>query len=66
MAIGVIKKFIADRGFGFISPDGSRGDVFFHKSAMQAGAMPEVGAVVEFVEEMGPSGRLRAINVRPV
>jgi cold shock CspA family protein len=34
MATGVIKKFIVDRGFGFISADGSRTDVFFHKSAM--------------------------------
>jgi CspA family cold shock protein len=67
MATGVIKKFIEDRGFGFITPDGARGDVFFHKSAMQAGAVPEVGAVVEFVEEMDRrSGRLRAANVRPI
>jgi CspA family cold shock protein len=66
MAIGVIKKFIADRGFGFITPDGSRSDVWFHKTAMAGSTEPKEGAVVEFVEEMGPSGRLRAINVRPV
>jgi hypothetical protein len=34
---------------------------------LQAGAVPEVGAAVEFIEEMDPrSGRLRAANVRPV
>jgi cold shock CspA family protein len=66
MAIGVIKKFIEERGFGFIQPDGSRSDIFFHKSALHGAAVPEVGAVVEFVEEMTPNGRIRAATVRPI
>jgi len=32
MPQGVIKKLVADRGFGFISADG--GDIFFHHSAV--------------------------------
>jgi CspA family cold shock protein len=66
MAIGVIKRFIEERGFGFIQPDGSRNDVFFHKSALHGAAVPEVGAAVEFVEEMGPNGRLRAQSVKSI
>jgi CspA family cold shock protein len=66
MAIGVIKRFIEERGFGFIQPDGSRSDVWFHRSAMAGGSVPKVGTPVEVVEEMGPNGRLRAANVRPL
>ena len=36
--------------------DGSRTDVFFHKSAMAGGAVPAVDMVVEFVEAMGSNG----------
>jgi cold shock CspA family protein len=59
----MVTKYFADRAFGFIKPDGSRTDVFFHKSAMVGGAVPAVDMVVEFVEEMDPrSGRIRAAN----
>ena len=63
---GTITRYFADRAFGFIRPDASRGDVFFHKSAMVGGVVPEVDMIVEFVEEMGSNGRLRAVNVRPI
>jgi len=57
---GTITRYFADRAFGLIKPDGSRSDVFFHKSAMTGGTVPAVDVVVEFVEEMGSNGRLRA------
>ena len=63
---GTITRYFQDRAFGFIRPDASRGDVFFHKSAMVGGVVPEVDMIVEFVEEMGSNGRLRAVNVRPI
>jgi CspA family cold shock protein len=37
-----ITRYFQDRAFGFIRPDASRGDVFFHKSAMVGGVVPEV------------------------
>ena len=63
MAVGVIKKLIEERGFGFITPDGLRTDIFFHKTAMAGGVVPVAGTPVEFVEEMTPNGRLRASSV---
>ena len=48
---GMVTKNFAERAFGFIRPDGSRSDVFFHKSAMAGGTEPQVDMVVEFVEE---------------
>ena len=57
----MIKKFIEDRGFGYIQVDGSRSDVWFHHSAMAGGSEPKVDMVVEFIEEPDPrSGRLLA------
>jgi cold shock CspA family protein len=63
---GIIVKYNSERGFGFLRGDASRTDVFFHKTAMTGGSVPAVDMVVEFAEEMGSNGRLRAINVRPI
>jgi cold shock CspA family protein len=62
---GIITKYFDGRSYGFIKADNSS-DIFFHKSAMAPGTEPEVDMVVEFVEEIGRNGRLRAINVRPI
>ena len=71
MPQGVIKKIVADRGFGFISGS-ETGDVFFHLSSVAEGSRFEElheGQSVEYeIEEDAGGGRSkgpRASSVRP-
>ena len=65
MPQGVIKKLIADKGFGFIA--GDNGELFFHHSAVEGVAFETLreGQNVEYTEGRGPKGP-RAENVTVV
>lgn len=59
---GVIRRYFADRGFGFIyDPDGN--NYFFHVNDVESPELPEVGARVEFEVEDDPKGP-KAVRVR--
>ena len=61
---GTIKR-LADKGFGFITPDGADKDVFFHSSALIDVTFDQlkVGDMVSFETEESDKGP-RAKNVR--
>lgn len=66
MKTGMVKMFNADRGFGFITPDGSDQDLFVHIHNVDESLDELVkGQRVKFNE--GPSrknpGQFEAINV---
>ncbi len=65
MAQGTIKKLISEKGFGFIA--GERGEIFFHRSAVEGVGFDELreGQTVEYEEGQGPKGP-RAEKVRSV
>jgi CspA family cold shock protein len=63
MAVGTVKWFNANKGYGFIQPE-SGNDVFVHVSAIQDGGSLDEGQAVEFDIAQGQKGP-QAVNVRP-
>ncbi|OBZ97465.1 cold-shock protein (plasmid) [Pararhizobium polonicum] len=65
MAIGTVKFFNQDKGFGFITPDNGGADVFVHVSALQGSGTLHDGQKVSY--ELGQdrkTGKSKAENVR--
>lgn len=64
MALGKVKNFNKDKGFGFINMDGEERDIFFHYSQIVQEGFKTVdpGQAVEFELVEGERG-LQAHNV---
>ncbi len=64
-ATGTVKWFNAEKGYGFITPDGGGTDVFVHFSAIQGAGYRTLaeGTKVRFDIEQGQKG-LQAVNVQ--
>ena len=67
MAVGTVKWFNAEKGFGFITPDGGSEDVFVHQSEIQMEGYRDLqeGQRVEFEITQGQKGK-QASQVRAV
>jgi CspA family cold shock protein len=67
MAQGTVKWFNAEKGFGFITPDGGSEDVFAHFSAIQTDGYRSLdeNQRVEFEVTQGQKGP-QAANIRPI
>jgi len=65
MTIGTVKFFNADKGFGFIAPEGGGKDVFVHASAIEAAGMRSLaeGQRVSFDPRPDAKGS-KAVNLK--
>jgi CspA family cold shock protein len=66
MAVGTVKWFNSQKGYGFIQPlDGSK-DVFVHISAVERSGLGTLkeGQKISFELERGQQGKLSATNLQ--
>lgn len=64
MAKGTIKWFSDQKGYGFVTPEGGKKDVFVHYSAVKGDGFKTLaeGQLIEFDIVSGPKGE-QAANV---
>ncbi len=67
MATGTVKWFNESKGYGFISPEDGKDDIFVHYSGIKGDGFKTLveGQKVSFEVEEGPKG-LNATNVMPL
>ncbi|MGH6969076.1 MAG: cold-shock protein [Stellaceae bacterium] len=68
MAIGTVKWFNAQKGYGFIQPETGSKDVFVHISALESAGIGSLneGQKVSFDLEQGQQGKTSAVNLKLV
>lgn len=68
MPRGTVKWFNADKGYGFIQPEGGAQDVFVHISAVERAGLQTLkdGAAVSYELETGRDGKTSAIDLQLV
>jgi CspA family cold shock protein len=66
MAIGTVKWFNAQKGYGFIQPEDGSKDVFVHISAVERSGLGNLvdGQRLSFELERGTQGRSSAVNLQ--
>ena len=66
MAKGMVKLFNADKGYGFIEPEGGGKDIFVHISQVQASGLKKLenNQPVEFEMVDGVDARQMAGNIK--
>jgi len=67
MTIGTVKFFNADKGYGFIAPEGGGNDAFVHISAVERAGMHtlEKDQRVSYDLENDQRGKTSAVNLQP-
>ena len=67
MITGTVKFFNADKGYGFIAPEGGGNDAFVHISAVERAGMHtlEKDQRVSYDLENDQRGKTSAVNLQP-
>jgi CspA family cold shock protein len=66
MTTGTVKFFNADKGYGFIAPDGGGNDAFVHISAVERAGMGTLDKDqrVSYELEQDQRGKVSAVNLQ--
>jgi CspA family cold shock protein len=66
MAIGTVKWFNTQKGYGFIQPDDGSKDVFVHISAVERSGIGNLreGQKLSYDIERGQQGKSSAVNLK--
>jgi CspA family cold shock protein len=66
MAIGTVKWFNAQKGYGFIQPDDGSNDVFVHISAVERAGLSSLheNQKLSYELERGQQGKTSAVNLK--
>lgn len=66
MAVGTVKWFNSQKGYGFIQPDDGSKDVFVHISAVERAGMGSLneGQKLSFELERGQQGKTSAVSLQ--
>ena len=64
--IGTVKFFNADKGYGFIAPDGGGPDAFVHVTAVERAGMVTLreNQRVQYELEQDRRGKMAAVNLQ--
>jgi CspA family cold shock protein len=67
MTTGTVKFFNADKGYGFIAPDGGGNDAFVHITAVERAGMATLNQNqrVAYELEQDRRGKTSAVNLQP-
>ena len=68
MSTGTVKWFNSTKGYGFIQPDDGSPDVFVHVSAVEKAGLGNLaeGQKLSYALEKGRTGKLAAVNLKPL
>ena len=66
MAIGTVKWFNTQKGYGFIQPDDGSKDVFVHITAVESSGMGHLqeGQKLSYELERGNQGKTSAVDLK--
>jgi CspA family cold shock protein len=66
MAIGTVKWFNTQKGYGFIQPDDGTKDIFVHISAVERSGIGNLreGQKLSYDIERGQQGKTSAVNLK--
>ncbi|PTS78063.1 cold-shock protein [Sphingomonas sp. HMWF008] len=66
MTIGTVKFFNADKGYGFIAPEGGGDDAFVHITAVERAGMHTLDKDqrVQYELEQDKRGKMSAVNLQ--